>query len=215
MLLPTTRNVPEKLRKRIEPKWRDKTLTVRKFVDDNLQTYKVHMQATQMYREGTKTFKNPRVIKSERMFNHIADRAKEKGLLVNAAKTNLLVVSASKSYEACAHFYDSTNNRIDCQQNLKALGFIFNKRGDASSQVDNVCRKFRQKVWALRRLKKAGFREQELLSVYKVYLRPTLEYSSPIYHSMISGKQEKQIEKQQFFALKKHLRVRILTQQVA
>ena len=202
VILTTTRNVPAELRKRIEPRWREKPLTVRKFVDDNLQTDKVHMQMQETYQEGNTTFKNPRVIRTEQMFNHIATRAKTKGLVVNAEKTNLLVVSASKSYEARAHFYDSNNQRINSQNNLKALGFIFNQRGDASSQVDNLCTKFRQKVWSLRHLRKSGFSEPELLTVYKTYLRPTLEYSAPIYHSMITAEQEHQLEKQQYFALK-------------
>ena len=171
-------------------------------MDDNLQTDKVHMQSMNTYVEGTRIFKNPRVIKSEQMFKHIANNAQKRDLVVNSAKTNLLVISASKSYDACAHFFDSDNNRVDCQENLKALGFIFNERGDMSAQIDNLCRKFRQKVWSLRHLRKSGFSEQELLSVYKTYLRPSLEYSSPIYHPMMTNEQEVLVERQQFFALK-------------
>ena len=202
VLLPTARNVPEKLRRRVEPTWREKPITVRKFVEDNLQTDKLNMQASETYIENGSIFKNPRAIRSESMFRHIATKAKTKGLQVNSAKTCLLVVSASKSYDAYAHMYDEENNKILCQNNMKALGFIFNRRGDASSQVDSLCRKFRQKVWALRRLRKSGFSETELLSVYKTYLRPSLEYSSPIYHSMLTSEQDILLERQQFFALK-------------
>ena len=83
------------------------------------------------------------------MFKHIATRAIRKGLRVNAAKTNLLAVSASTSYQARAHIYDENNQRIDCQADLKALGFVFNSKGDVSSQVDMLCRKFKQRVWTL------------------------------------------------------------------
>ena len=99
------------------------------------------------------------------MFQHISGQAVKKGLRVNTSKTNLLVISASKSYEARAHFHDNAT-RIESQDELKALGFIFNKRGDVSSQIDNLCRKFRQKVWTLRHLRKNGFTEKELLAVY-------------------------------------------------
>ena len=40
IILPKTRNVPPKLRKRIEPTWKEKPVSVRKFVDDNLQVEK-------------------------------------------------------------------------------------------------------------------------------------------------------------------------------
>ena len=123
VILPNTKNVPEKLRKRIEPAWRNKQVTVRKFVDDNLQIDKVNMQreTTMMDTTTGQAFKNPRVLRSERMFNHISRQASKQGLVVNAAKTNLLVVSASKSYNAQAHFYDQNNEKIDCVTELKAL----------------------------------------------------------------------------------------------
>ena len=78
VIMPNTRNVPHKLRKRVEPTWRDKDMNVRKFVDDNVQIEKTNMQASTTYREGPKVFKNPRLIKSENMFNHIAENVKKR-----------------------------------------------------------------------------------------------------------------------------------------
>ena len=111
VFLPKVRNIPPKLKRRIEPSWSDKSVTVRKFVDDNLQCEKTNMLASQTFR----------VVKSEKMFNHIAANARKRGMIVNAAKNNLLVVSASKSYEARAHFYDSSNNLVESTDSMKAL----------------------------------------------------------------------------------------------
>ena len=201
LLRPNTVNVPEKLKKRIEPTWRDKPISVRKFVDDNLQVEKLDMMAQQTYQDG-QTFKNPRALKSERMFKHISAKAKTKGLLVNGKKTGLLVMSASRSYQAKAHIYDENKQRVDSTESMKMLGFIFNQKADTSTHVEKLCTKFRQKVWSIRKLRKAGFNEEELLSMYKMYIRPSIEYSGPVYHSMLSKEQEKLIERQQFFALK-------------
>ena len=85
---------------------------------------------------------------------------------------------------------------------MKALGFYFNNRGDVSTQIDKLCAKFRRKVWTLHHLRKSRFNEKELLEVYKTYIRPTIKYSSPIYHSMLTGEQDMLLERQQFFALK-------------
>ena len=202
VILPTTRNVPPKLRKRIEPSWRSKELCVKKFVDDNVQIEKIKMQPQETFRQVETLFKNPRVVRSELMFKHIVKNANSKGLLVNSKKTNLLVISASKSYDAQAHFYDNERQRVDCTKEMKALGFIFNSKGDVSSQVEKLCSKLRQKIWALRHLRKSGFTERELLRMYTSYIRPSIEYSSPIYHPMLTGEQETLIERQQFFALK-------------
>ena len=71
-----------------------------------------------------------------------------------------------------------------------------------STQVETLCMKTRKKTWALRHLRKSGFSEDELLKVYKSYIRPSIEYSSTIYHPMITAEQQLLIERQQFFALK-------------
>lgn len=171
-------------------------------MDDNLQIEKVHMKEHESFTEGSIIFKNPRALESEKLFNHISERALQKGLKVNASKTNLLVVSASRSYEARAHFYDKEGTRIDSSKTLKALGFTFNSKGDVSTQIANLCTQFRQKVWALRHLRKAGFTEPELIEVYKTYIRPTIEYSAPIYESMLTQEQVTQVERLQYFALR-------------
>ena len=188
--LPTARNVPERLRRRIEPTWKEKPHSVKKFVDDNLQIEKFNMQRVPSYAEEAKIFKNPRVVKSEGMFKHIALNAQKKGLRVNASKTALLVVSSAKSYEAHAHLYDAENVHIDNTNEMKMLGFVFNTRGDVASHIDQLVKKFRQKVWTLRHLRKNGFTEAELVKVYVSYMRPAIEYGAPIYHPMLSGEQD-------------------------
>uniref|UniRef100_A0A0E9R5C1 Uncharacterized protein n=1 Tax=Anguilla anguilla TaxID=7936 RepID=A0A0E9R5C1_ANGAN len=39
-----------------------------------------------------------------------------------------------------------------------------------------------RKLFALRRLKKFGVRDTELVSIYTGYVRPVLEYAVPIWH---------------------------------
>ena len=194
--------MPKKFKKRIEPTWRSKDIIVRKFVDDNIKVEKLDMMAQPSFEQYETVFKNPRVFKSENMFKHITKKAKNAGLVVNAKKTNLLVMSASKSYEARAHFYDEDSQRVDSTDSLKTLGFIFNQKANAEAQVEKLCTKFRQKVWAIRRMRKVGFTEQELVKLYTSYIRPSIEYSSPIYDSMLTAEQSETIEKQQYFALK-------------
>ena len=137
VLKPNTVNVPNKLKKRIEPTWRDKPIAVCKFVDDNLQVEKLDMMSQQTYQDE-QTFKNPCVNKRECIFRHISERATRKGLMVNSKKTNLLVMSASRSYQAKAHFYDQNGQRIDSTDSLKTLGFIFNEKADLSTQVEKI-----------------------------------------------------------------------------
>ena len=52
-------------------------MTVRKFIDDNLQIEKINMAIQRTYIENDVIYKNPRLARSERMFKHIARNACE------------------------------------------------------------------------------------------------------------------------------------------
>ena len=200
--LPMARNIPPNLTNRIDPTWRPKPIKVNKFVDDNLSNEKVYMRDIDIVDTDTETFKNARAGQSESLFNFIAKNAHKKGLKINTEKTTLLAVSTSTGYRAKAHFYDDNNTRVDCANTLKALGFIFNQEANVSDQIDSLCKRFRSRTWALRDLRKAGLDEHDLIRVYKSTIRPVIEYSSVIYHSMLTKEQAEYIEKQQTRALK-------------
>ena len=119
-------------------------------------------------------------------------------------------MSSATSYRARAHIYDGTNQRIDNNPSLKALGIIFNEEADVASQVESLCKRFRARTWALRDLRKAGLDHSDLLKVYKTTIRPVIEYSAVIYHSMLNQEQTAYIERQQTRALKTSMEMSIV-----
>ena len=46
----------------------------------------------------------------------------------------------------------------------------------------------------LRKLKEAGFSSRELVTIYKGYMRPVLEYAAPLWHPGLTQKQMDQVE---------------------
>ena len=101
------------------------------------------------------------------------------------------------------HIHDANNNRIESQDTLQMLGFVFNSNGDVSDQLELLKAKFRVRIWKLRELKRHDFTEKELLKVYTTMIRPVIEYSSVIHHSMLISEQCCDLEKLQARALKK------------
>ena len=85
---------------------------------------------------------------------------------------------------------------------MRIPGYTFNNKADASSQVNLLAKKFRCKMWALRELRKAGFSEKELLAVYKSAIRRILEFSSVVYHSLLTKEQSEFLETLQYNVLK-------------
>ena len=63
-----------------------------------------------------------------------------------------------------------------------------------NGQVENMCTKDNQKFFMLRKLKEAGFSCQELVTIYKGYMRPVLEYAAPFWHPGRTQKQVDQVE---------------------
>ena len=95
---------------------------------------------------------------------------------VNTGKTSMICVSDSLSFEAEAFIYDEDDNRIGCQDGLKALGMVFGKRPTMDLHVEQVKKKMRQRYWILRNLKMSGFSNEELVKVYSTMIRLVADY---------------------------------------
>ena len=59
-----------------------------------------------------------------------------------------------------------------------------------------------KRLFMLRSLKRFGFDKSELVTVYKGYIRPLLEYSDVIWHSSLTSNQTHQLERVQKRALR-------------
>ena len=110
--------------------------------------------------------------KSEVMFDKIADMATEINMRVNKAKTQLLWIHANKNSEIRSYIRTNEGEIMSGDQ-LKILGFLFNKDPSAVYHVEQLVEKLYKKFWSLRYLKKSGMAEEKLLGVYKSIIRPT------------------------------------------
>lgn len=63
-----------------------------------------------------------------------------------------------------------------------------------NSQVDHMLTSANRKLFDLRQLKKFGVRDPELVTIYKGYVRPVLEYSVPVWHISLTANQVKRHE---------------------
>ena len=60
--------------------------------------------------------------------------------------------------------------------------------------ISEISIKTNRRLYMLRMLTKFGFNTQELVAVYKGYIRPLLEYADSVWHSSLSVKQSKTLE---------------------
>ena len=85
-------------------------------------------------------------------------------------------------------------NNIVVVNKVKLLVVIIRDALKWDGQVENMCIKANQKFFMLRILKEAGFSSQELVTIYKGYMRPVLEYAAPLWHPGLTQRQVDQVE---------------------
>lgn len=57
----------------------------------------------------------------------------------------VLAISGAPSYKAKVHIHDEDGTRIESQETLKTLGFVFNSNGDVSDQVESLKKKYSER----------------------------------------------------------------------
>ena len=85
---------------------------------------------------------------------------------------------------------------------MKQLGFYFSGKPDAQEHIDHVKKKVREHFWILRHMKMAGTSCDDLVALYKCFILPLIDYSSVVYHSLLTSRQADSIENLQATALK-------------
>ena len=76
---------------------------------------------------------------------------------------------------------------------VKLLGVILQNDLKWDSHIDMIG-KANKKLFMIRKLKQTGLTQKELVTVYKGYVRPILEYAAPVWHPGITQRQSNQVE---------------------
>ena len=137
---------------------------------------------------------------SENLFRRINVLADDIGMLVNSKKTQMLCIHPFAHYDVNTHI-KYNNESIASTDDMKILGFTFDRRPNANGHVERLIEKFYSKLWTLRFLKRSGLQKEKLLEIYKSVLRSTVEYCATVYHSMIPATLSDKLEKLQRQAL--------------
>ena len=76
----------------------------------------------------------------------------------------------------------------------KVLGIWLQEDLKCDPQMDHLCKNANKRLFMLRNLKRFGFNTYELITVYRGYIRPIIEYADVIWHSSLTLKQSQTLE---------------------
>ena len=142
-----------------------------------------------------------RALKSERLFGRVNELASEVGMQVNSNKTQMLCIHPCVHNEVETHIRDG-DKVINSLDELKILGFYFDKHPNANHHIRKTISKFHSKLWTLRFLKRSKLSQKCLLDLYYSMVRSAVEYSSVVYHSMMTKTLSASLERVQRHALR-------------
>ena len=91
---------------------------------------------------------------------------------------------------------------LACTSQAKVLGVYLSSDLRWDAHVQHIVRTASKRIHMLIRLKSTGASREDLLRTYTVFIRPTVEYAAPVWHSSLSNSQSSEIEAIQKRSLK-------------
>ena len=181
--------------------WEPKPPVVKGYIDDLNVVEKIHEAGAVTHHTTGKTKARIHAPASQAAFEDIHTKAGEIDMKVNPDKTQMLCISSATTKESTS-YVNYGDSRINSGNSLKILGFHFDDKPSVGFHVRKMVSKARDRLWSLRVLKRSGLDENDLLHIYKVFIRPILDYAIPTYHSQLTLEMSADIERVQASAMK-------------
>jgi hypothetical protein len=145
-------------------------------------------------------FLDPSLCNTQEQMNTIAEWTDQNLMHLNEAKCEYQIFSRARN-ELAARF-TVNDKHMDRKYSAKVLGVWLEESGGWAKNTAELCRRAYAKMSMISKLKYAGVSTEELLEIYKLFVRTTAEYCSVAFHSSLTSKQSRSIEKIQSTSLK-------------
>ena len=125
----------------------------------------------------------------------------ENKMKINAEKTKVVLFNTARKYDFTPHLTINGSTYLDVVEEFRLLGINFMSNMSWQSNTDNMCQKGFSRLWMLRRLKKLGASNTEMIDVYFKQIRCVLELAVAVWTPGLTKAESSQIERVQKCAL--------------
>ena len=143
---------------------------------------------------------NPQGLSTQINLDKIATWTEENLMLLRESKTDYLIFT--RAQQRFATRFTVNNKFIERKKVSKLLGVWLQEDGGWQTNTTQLCRKAYMRMNMLTKLRYAGLCTEELLHIYKQYVRTTLEYCSVVFHSSLTTQQSNSLERCQAVSLR-------------
>lgn len=117
----------------------------------------------------------------------------ENKMVLNAKKSNIIVIDKSKGKKFSSFKCIVDNNEIPKVEKCKLLGVYINSNCDWSDHVNHIYEKANKKLYIIRKLKGVGLSTSQLVKLYVTHIRSLIEYCSVLWAFNINKDLEKKL----------------------
>ena len=126
------------------------------------------------------------------ILNDMTDLTNDNLMKINEGKSNYIIYSRSKQeFSTRLYLNEAPLERVSV---IKLLGLWLEEDMSWNENTKQICTKAFSRVRMLSQLKYAGISRDDLLTIYKLFIRSVTEYCSVVFHSSLTQKQEQKIE---------------------
>ena len=120
---------------------------------------------------------------------------------INGRKTKVILFNKAHKYDFPPEVSFSDNLNLKVVSDMKLLGVMITSDLKWEKNTQYICQRAMERMWILRRLKKYNLDIEHICDTYIKEIRSLLELAVPVWHSGLTLKQSRDIERVQKIAL--------------
>jgi hypothetical protein len=157
-----------------------------------LTEYDFHQHVASDIGIGEK-FLPPQQLETQPRLNWIADWTDQNLMRLNEEKTNYLIFT--RAQQKFATRLTVNGKWLERKEAVKICGVWLQEDGGWEENTKQLCKSAYARLGMLTKLKYAGVRTEELVQIYKTFIRSRLEYCSVAFHSSLSQRQSEALDR--------------------
>ena len=133
--------------------------------------------------------------------DNLLDYCSKNQMIINGEKTKVMLFNTGRNYDFMPKLNLDGHNNLEVVDKFKLLGVHIRSDMKWFDNTDYITKKGYERLWIIRRLKKLGASESDLLDVYNKQVRCVLELAVPVWNPGLTKHEVKQLERVQKTAM--------------
>ena len=120
---------------------------------------------------------------------------------INAKKSKVILFNKARKWDFPPEVSFSDNENLEVVSEMKLVGVMITSDLKWEKNTQYICQRAMERIWILRRMKTFNLDIEDICDTYTKEIRSILELAVPVWHSGLTVKQSRDIERIQKIAL--------------